>query len=297
MIRISGAAAGAAAVAASLAVTSAAAVQPDFAPNASVGWYAYARVFIAPESGPGPVPQDPAHPLVSNDEFRATGRQATFPMGDPNAPILKPSTAEAIRKINQTILSGKPVFSLHATCRPAGVPDFLLLPMTIPMYVVQGRKEVLLILEDFGDVRRVYLDVPHSAHPKPSWYGESVGHYEGDTLVVDTIGFNDRTPVDHFLTPHTDQLHVVERYHLMDGGKLLEVNVHVEDPGAFTMPWNATQRFRQYEALASSPNVASLAVLATPEQGPLIEAVCAENPNSLMGLSPIGVPQADVPDF
>src|ERR1700756_5681272 len=82
----------------SLAMTTASATPPDFAPNANVGWYAYARVFIAPPTGPGPVPQDPAHPLISNDDFRATGRQATFPMGDPDAAILKPWAAEAIRK-------------------------------------------------------------------------------------------------------------------------------------------------------------------------------------------------------
>ena len=284
-------------LAATLFSTAATAAPPDFAPTASSGWFAYARVFIPPASGAGPVPQDPAHPLVSNDEFRATGKQPTFPMGDPNAPILKPWAREVIRKTNETILAGKPMFSLHATCRPAGVPDFLLLPMTIPMYIVQGPKEVLLILEDFGDVRRVYLNAKHSPHLKPSWYGEAIGHYEGDTLVVDTIGFNDKTPVDHFQTPHTTQLHVVERYHLIDGGKTLEVNVHVEDPGAFNMPWDAVQRFRQYESLTRANVVGSLAVLATPEEGPLIEAVCAENPNSLMGLSDLKVPQTTTPDF
>ena len=72
--------------------------------------------------------------------------------------------------------------------------------------------------QDF-QLRRVYLNEPHSANPKPSWYGESVGHYEnGDTLVVDTIGMNDRTYVDNYRTPHTTQLHVVERFKLVDGG-------------------------------------------------------------------------------
>src|SRR5271165_592476 len=63
---------------------------PDFAPDASIGWYAYNRIFIPPASGAGPVQQDPAHPYVSNDEFRVTGRQPTFPMGDPDSPILQP---------------------------------------------------------------------------------------------------------------------------------------------------------------------------------------------------------------
>jgi hypothetical protein len=69
-----------------------------------------------------------------------------------------------------------------------------------------------MILTSFGDVRRVYLADKHSANVKTSWYGESIGRYEGDTLVVDTIGLDDRTLVDGFGTPHTKELHVIERY-------------------------------------------------------------------------------------
>ena len=279
------------------AISSAAAAAPVFSPTASTGWYAYARVFIPPASGPGPVPQDPAHPLVSNDEFRETGKQPTFPMGDPASPILQPWAAQILRQTNARILAGKPAYSNHATCRPTGVPLFLLLPMTIPMYVVQGPREVLMILEDFGDIRHIYLSDRHRANLKPSWYGDSIGRYEGDTLVVDTIGFNDKTFIDQFMTPHTTQLHVVERFHLTEGGKVLQADIHVEDPGAFTTPWNAIQRFRQYEAITTRQSVNSLALLATPDDGPLIEAVCAENPNSLMGLADEAVPQTTTPDF
>jgi len=283
-------------VAATLSATAAAAA-PVFSPSSSTGWFAYSRVFIPPPSGPGPVKPDPAHPLISNDDFRDSGKQPTFPMGDPDSPILKPWAAAAVRRHNAEVLAGKPAYSLHATCRPVGVPTFLLMPMTIPMYIVQGPREVLLILEHFGDVRHIYLTDKHRPNLKPSWYGDSIGHYEGDTLVVDTIGLNDKTFVDEFKTPHTEELHVVERFHLIDGGKVLEVNVHVEDPGAFTTPFNAIQRFRQHEELTTRKSVAELAQLATPEEGPLIEAICAENPNSLMGLSEPAVPQAAVPDF
>ena len=270
---------------------------PDFTPNPSAGWFAYSRLFIPPASGAGPVRQDPAHPLVSNDDYRATGAQPTFPMGDPDSPILQPWAKDAIRKYNERVLSGKPAYSSHATCRPAGVPVFLLLPITRPMYIVQGPKEVVMILESFNDVRRVYLTDKHPANVKPSWYGDSIGHYEGDTLIVDTIGLDDRTDVDGLSTPHTKQLHVVERFHLIDGGRMLEVKVHVEDPGAFTMPWDAIQRFRRFEDLPSSKPGAHVALLSTPEEGPLMEAICAENPNSLMGLDAMPVPQATVPDF
>ena len=105
-----------------------------------------------------------------------------------------------------------------------------------------------MILTSFNDVRHIHLTDKHSANVKTSWYGESIGHYEGDTLVVDTIGLDDRTLVDGFGTPHTKQLHIIERFHLIEDGQVLEANVHVEDPGAFTMPWYAIQRFRQYEA-------------------------------------------------
>src|ERR1700687_2623138 len=90
---------------------------PDFAPNPSVGWFAYAREFIPPASGAGPVRQDPAHPHVSNDDFRVTGRQPTFPIGDPNNPILQPWASDKIRKRNALILSGKPVALSAASCR------------------------------------------------------------------------------------------------------------------------------------------------------------------------------------
>src|SRR5215468_7951079 len=222
--------------------------RPDFAPNPRVGWFAYTREFIPPASGAGPVRQDPAHPHVSNDEFRVTGRQPTFAVGDPNNPILKPWASEKIRKRNELILSGKPYFSPHASCWPVGVTQFLLSPMTRPLYFVQGPKEVVMILTSFNDVRRIYLTDKHSENVKTSWYGESIGHYEGDTVVVDTIGLDDRTQVDGFGTPHTKELHVIERFHLIEDGKVLEANVHVEDPGAFTMPWDAIQRFRQYQA-------------------------------------------------
>jgi len=281
----------------SVSALAAGASVPNFAANPSAGWFAYTREFIPPASGAGPVMQDPAYPLVSNDEFRATGRQPTFPIGDARNPILQPWAADAIKKRNALILSGTPVYSLHASCWPIGVA-FLLSPMTQPMYVVQGPKEVVMILQSFNDVRRIYLSDKHSQNLKPSWYGDSIGHYEGDTLVVDTIGFNDKTFMDGFDTPHTKELHVVERFHLIDGGEILEVNVHVEDPGAFTMPWNAVQRYRRFEETVSKANVATLAVLATPEEGPLSELICAENPNSFQGLLPARpVPQASAPDF
>ena len=271
---------------------------PDFAPNPSIGWYAYNRLFIPPASGAGPVMQDPARPYVSNDEFRVTGRQPTERVADLNNPILQPWARDVIRKRNELVLSGKIVISQTASCWPKGVTAFLLSPMTQPMFFVQGRKDVVMILTSFSDVRRIHLTDRHSANVKTSWYGESIGHYEGDTLVVDTIGLDDRTPVDGFGTPHTKQLHVIERFHLIEDGKVLEANVHVEDPGAFTMPWNAIQRFRPYEAAVRRVPVERLAQLASKAEGPLLEMSCADNPNSFFpGVVALPLPQALVTDF
>jgi hypothetical protein len=106
---------------------------------------------------------------------------------------------------------------------------------------------VIMVNQENLDGRRIYLNVPHSANVKPSWTGESVGHYEGDTLVVDTTGINDKTYIDNFRTPHTEKLHVVERFRMIDHGNMLEANIRIEDPGAFTMRWNVVQRWRRVQ--------------------------------------------------
>jgi hypothetical protein len=271
---------------------------PNFAPDASIGWYAYNRQFIPPASGPGPVRQDPKRPYVSNDEFRVTGRQPTQQLADLSAPILQPWAREVLRKRNEVVLAGKPALLPHASCWPVGVPGFLLRPMTQAMYFVQTPKVVLMILSSKQEIRHIYLTDKHSPNVKPSWYGESIGRYEGDTLVVDTVGIDERTLVDGFGTPHTKQLHVVERFHLIEDGKVLEANIRVEDPGAFTMPWSDIQHFRQYEAAVRQMPIERIAQLASAPEGPLREMICADNPNSFFpGETVLPIPRALVPDF
>ena len=108
-----------------------------------------------------------------------------------------------MREQNELAAAGKRAFKARASRRPGGVPGFVVVAVN-PLYFVQGKDEVLLINEGGPEVRRVFLNIPHSAHPKISPYGESVGHYEGgDTLVVDTIGLADDTFVDNYRTPHT----------------------------------------------------------------------------------------------
>jgi hypothetical protein len=272
--------------------------RPDFATNPNVGWFAYNRLFMPPPSGPGPVLQDRSRPYVSNDEFRVTGRQPTERLADLDNPILQPWAKEVIRKRNEQVLAGKLVVSPSGSCWPKGVTSFLLSPMTQPMYFIQGQRDVALILTSFNEVRHIYLAEKHSDNVKTSWYGESIGHYQGDSLIVDTIGLDDRTWIDGFHTPHTKQLHIIERFHLIEGGEVLEVNLHIEDPGAFTMPWDAIQRFRQYEEAVHKLPLERVPVLASTGEGPLPELICAENPNSFFpSVEAVPIPQATKPDF
>jgi hypothetical protein len=193
---------------------------PDFSPNPNVGWVVVLGGFKPPPSGPGPVQDDPAHPTINNNEFRLTGKQPTFPIADLSNPILQPWVREALRQRNQRVLAGAPGFGPRQACWPRGVPGFLMEGGFQPMFMIQAPKEVIMVAQsDNHQLRHVYLDVPHSVNVKPSWFGESVGRYEGDTLVVDTIGITTRSFIDDYQTPHTEQLHVVERFHLVDGGK------------------------------------------------------------------------------
>jgi hypothetical protein len=276
-----------------------ASARPDFAPSGSVSWIRIGEaVFKQPAIGPGPVTDDPAHPTISNDDFRRTGAQPTFPVADLSNPILQPWVREQLRRRNTDVLAGKAGFGPQQSCWPRGVPGFLLYGVQ-PVYIVQGPKEVLMTWQADHQIRHVYLNVPHSSKMKPSWYGDSVGHYEGSTLVVDTIGLNEKTYIDGYLTPHTDKLHVIERLHLIDDGKTLEVNVHVEDPGAFTMPWDAVQRYRRVEP-AKAENalvVADDGTTSSGVAGPMLESSCAENNVSYFGNDTLPIPQANTLDF
>jgi len=263
---------------------------PNFGMDSTVGWIAgvpdskdpIGDDFLSPPSGPGPVTSDPAHPYIDNQYATRTGQNPTFHVADLNSPILLPWAREELRKVNERVLAGEAVYTPKERCWPIGVPGWLLYPVT-PVYFLQLPKEVVLIWQEDHMVRHIYLTDRHSRNVKPSWFGESIGHYEnGDTLVVDTIGLNTRTFVDQFRTPHTEKLHVVERYRLIEDGKAIEASAYVQDEGAFSTPWTGMQRYRRVT------------------QGPLQENVCAENNVFDFGkngqdIEPI--PTAAKPDF
>ena len=271
---------------------------PDLG-SAGYGWFSIGDDLLPPPSGPGPVVSDPAHPYQSN----TSGRQPTYRIADVNNPVLKSWVVDRLKTTNARTLSGKAPFNARERCWPAGVPGFEVFTLLRPVYFLQTSTEVVIINEGDNQVRHVHLNVPHSAHPKPSWYGESVGHYEnGDTLVVDTIGMNDKTYIDNYLTAHTARLHVVERFKLgeggkdhpsgataedvphftpTEGGKQLEVSVTVDDRGAFNALWSAVQIYR------------------LEKQGDWDETICAENnvPHFAYEGDVVPIPQADKPDF
>jgi hypothetical protein len=253
-----------------------AAAIPNFTPDRTTAWTLNRPAhddFLPPPSGPGPVLADKAHPYVPNGQG-----QPTYRVADLTNPILKPWVIERMRKANEEVLAGKIPFIARERCWPAGVPGLDIYNRGQPVHFIQTPKMVVYINELYAQMRHIYLDVPHSEHVTPSWHGESVGHYEGDELVVDTIGLNDRTFVDNYRTPHTEQMHVVERFKMIDGGNTLQVFVTVDDPGAFNMPWSAIQTWRRVSV-------------------PLIEDVCEPNNVWYFGYDVAPLPHTDKPDF
>src|SRR6202521_5703113 len=177
------------------------------------------------------------------------------------------------------LLHGHRAFSSQSRCWPGGTPGQSLFPAE-PIYFIQTPKEVWIIWQRQQEVRRIYLDVPHSVGPKPSWFGESVGHYENGELVVDTTGFLDKHEfdfVDNWRTPHTKDMHVVERFKLIDGGKGLEATVTVDDPGTFNQPWSGTVRWqrvnrRQEESICAENNQAFEKYFSNQKEYPMPQA-------------------------
>jgi hypothetical protein len=213
------------------------------------------------------------HPYVPNGQG-----QPTYRVADLTNPILQDWVKVPMKKANDDVLAGKVPYITRERCWPAGVPGFTVYTRVQAIHFYPSKGEITIINELNTQIRHIHMDVPHSANVKPSWYGESVGHYEGDELVVDTIGLNDRTFVDNYRTPHTGKIHVVERWKLLDGGKTLQAVVTVEDPGAFTMPWSGVQRWTRIDR-------------------ELIENLCEESNVNFLGYEVVPMPQAMKPDF
>jgi hypothetical protein len=252
-------------------------VPPIFSPNAQTAWVGIGiGAFLPVPGSPKPVGQDPAHRYISNDESGVTHEQPTQRISDISNPNLKQWAKDVMKKDNDGVLGGRFAFTARSSCQPGGVPGFDVL-LGGALYILQSPTEVTMLFSGNAEVRHIRLNASHSANPKPSWYGESVGHYEGDTLVVDTIGLNNRTFLDNYRTPHTDKLHVTERWHMIEDGKKLEILLSIDDPDTFNEPF---QELRQYDRVRRA----------------WAEDICAEN-----NIDPFGngydTPVADKPDF
>jgi hypothetical protein len=247
---------------------------PNFTPDRGAAWVPDRPTgddFLPPPSGPGPVMSVKDRPYVPNN----VGRQPTYRIADLTNPILKPWVIERMKKANDEVIAGKVPFITRERCWPAGVPGYIVYTRVQPIYFLQTPDKVVIINELNAQVRHIYLNVPHSKNVKPSWYGESVGRYDGDTLVIDTIGLNDKTFIDNYRTPHSEKLHVTERWRMIEGGKTMEVNIRIEDADAFNEPWSAVQHYRRV-------------------QQEMFEEACAENNAHLFDYH---IPIADKPDF
>ena len=258
--------------------------------------------FEPPETGHGPIANRSRLPSGQSnpDQF----------VGDYSDPILKPAAAEILKRRGEITLSGTPFPDPNNQCSPQQVAYIL---WQWEIQLVQQKDQVVILYMYDHHVRHVRLNSQHPARLTPSWSGDSIGHYEGDTLVVDTVGVKagPLSMMDGLGTPQSDAVHVVERYRLIDydtaieaekrgekdnvripsdlviadgiavdpdyRGKALQLQFTVEDPNVLTMAWSAAGTFRRAKS-------------------PWVEYVCADNPYNFGGLS-THMPTAEKPDF
>jgi hypothetical protein len=225
-------------------------------------------------------------------------------VGDYRNPVLKPGAAEIVKKYGEISLAGIGYPTPRNQCWPGGVPFVF---TTTAIEFLQTPDKVTILYYEDHEVRHVRMNQQHPASVTPSWYGDSVGHFEGDTLVIDTVGIKigPHAMVDWYGTPHTPALHVIERYRLVDydgakdglerdrkenfqvqqdtidpnyKGKHLQLEVTVQDEGVVTSPWTATMTYR-------------------PQIVEWQESICAENTNKYGTEKDAEVPTAVTLDF
>jgi hypothetical protein len=221
-------------------------------------------------------------PVGTDTHPRGGGQLALERLSDAENSNLMPWAAAQARMHNDMVRNGQRSFVAQARCWPGGVPGQLLF-VAEPVYFIQTPQEVWILWQRDHIVRRIYLNREHTVNPKPRWFGESVGHYENGELVIDTIGFVEHqySFVDNYRTPHTKDLHVVERWKMGDGGNAIEATVTVEDPGAFKAPWSGLVRWTKINR-------------------PMDESACAENNlnyEKFLHLREYPMPEAKTLDF
>jgi hypothetical protein len=208
--------------------------------SGNAGWISEGTEWVAVPGGPQPVRFDPKFPYVPNN----TGKQPTFRVADLGNPNLTDFAKAELKKSNDMVHGGFAMYAREARCWASGTPVYLLNPAQ-PTYWLQTPNKITQVWQMDQQVRHIRMNVPHSQNPKPSWYGESVGRYEGDTLVIDTIGLNGKAHLDNYRTPATEKTHVVERYRLIENGQKLEAHVTITDPTVLKQPLQVIHRWRK----------------------------------------------------
>lgn len=158
-------------------------------------------------------------------------------------PPLKPAAAKLYEERLAASDAGKPFDPPSAKCLTNGVPLMMTADTGYPFQLLQTPGQVTLLLELWRDYRIIYLDIPHHKDLDPSYMGDSVGHWEGKTLVVETIGLNDKTVLDMSGMPHSEAMTVVEHIRKLDDGRL-ENLITITDPETFTRPWTVRMTYK-----------------------------------------------------
>ena len=163
--------------------------------------------------------------------------------GKPEAPPLTPQYQKMFQDNLALRAKGDQVLDPTSKCLPPGMPRMMI--MVFPMEIFQTPGQVTIFGEWASQVRRIYTD--GRQHPKdlePTFNGHSIGHWEGDTLVVDTVGIREDTSIDSSPLQHTGQIHIAERIHLVSP-TVLEDQITLTDPGVFATPWTSARRYHR----------------------------------------------------
>jgi hypothetical protein len=173
---------------------------------------------------------------VTLGSLKTPERDRALRTADGQPPPLQPWAAAVLDRRVKASQAGEPEALTLTRCLP-GMP-VLMLGGPYPIQLLETPDQIAMLFEEQNHFRVIRINGKHPDDPDPTFLGDSIGHWEGDTLVVDTIALNDQTPIDRVGTPHSDALHLIERYRRVDRDTL-EAVVTFDDPKAFTRRWEA----------------------------------------------------------
>jgi hypothetical protein len=173
-------------------------------------------------------------------------RQRAVKTIDGQSPPLLPWAAELLEKRLVDAEHDKAFPNSASLCLPQGVPYLLSAAVGGPVQILETPGQVTIISDAYNEMWFIYLNQKHPPREdiEPSYHGDSVGHWEGNTLVVDSIGFNTRTTLDQVGTPHSEDMHVITRIRRVDP-KTLEFHITIDDPKTFSRPWSKRQLYKK----------------------------------------------------